>query len=141
MPSVDGRQAGLAGGVGGEAAEGGQDPIDRAGRAEEVDDARPQVRAAAQDGRREPAFAGMLEERGQAIRVAVEGIRVGRVKGRRACRAAGEVAEADRRELGPARRDSLQVVGRGDPVGQVGRQVVVRLDQPPESFGADVLPA
>ena len=62
----------------------------------------------------------------------------GRERERRVA-AAGQVAEADDREL---RRlgERLEVVGLGAAPGEVRREVVVGLDEPAEAVGAEVLP-
>jgi hypothetical protein len=49
------------------------------------------------------------------------------------------VPEADDRELRPG-REGLEVIGSGDPPGQVLRQLDVRLDEPREAGGPEVLP-
>ena len=59
---------------------------------------------------------------------------------RAAAGAAREVAEADDRQVGLG-GERLEVVGLGAAPGEVGRQVVVRLDQPAEAVGPEVLPA
>ena len=54
--------------------------------------------------------------------------------------AARQVAEADDRQLGLGRQ-RLEIVRLGAATGEVGGQIVVRLDEPAEPSRAQVLPA
>ena len=86
--------------------ERGEDPVDVGLGGQVVHDAGAQVGGTAQGRGREPAVAGLLERRGEAVLVGIERRRVHPAAGHRAAR---EMAEADDGQLGLG-GDRLEVV-------------------------------